>query len=252
MVNVYGETQLVVDDWANQFIIEELKKTGLIKGLASEEEKDVVKMSEGGVFNISLDPLDGSSNIESNNLVGTIIGIYKKDFPTPGKNIIAAMYMLYGPVDTLVYATKDGVNEFLLTNDGFILTKEKIKLPEKGKLYSIGGLRKDWHPEFEEFVKELEMEGYKLRYGGSFVGDTNQILNYGGIFAYPALQNKPKGKLRLISESNPICFIVEQAGGSSTNGEKSILDIEYISMQERTPTYVGNKGLIEKLEKKLK
>jgi fructose-1,6-bisphosphatase I len=253
MINVYGETQLVVDDWANQFIIEEIKKTGLVRGLSSEEEKDVIKMSEGGIFNISLDPLDGSSNIESNNLVGTIIGIYKKDFPTPGKNMVGAMYMLYGPVDTLVYTTKGGgVNEFLLTNEGFILTREGIKLPQKGKLYSIGGLRKDWYPKFEEFVKDLEKEGYKLRYGGSFVGDTNQILNYGGIFAYPALQGKPEGKLRLISESNPMSFIIEQAGGSSSNGQKSILDVEYTSLQQRTPTYVGNKGLIKNLEEKLK
>lgn len=251
MKNVYGEIQLVVDDWANEFIIEELKKTGLVKSLASEEEESVVKMSEKGIFHISLDPLDGSSNIESNNLVGTIIGVSRKKFPTPGSNQVAALYMLYGPVDTLIYAAKKGVHEFLLTSEGFILTKENIKLPEKGKLYSIGGLRKDWSLEFKEFVEELEQEGYKLRYGGSFVGDTNQILNYGGLFAYPSLANKPNGKLRLISEGNPMSFIVEQAGGRSSNGKESILDIKYTSLQQRTPVYVGNKDLIERLEKKL-
>lgn len=252
MRNVFGEIQLVVDDWANQFIIGELRKTGLVKTLTSEEEPDIVKMSKGGIFNISLDPLDGSSNIESNNLVGTIIGIYKKEFPTPGRDQIAAMYILYGPVDTLVYATKKGVYEFLLTTEGFVLIRQNIKLPRKGKLYSIGGLRKDWLPKVKEFVKEVEEKGYKLRYGGSFVGDSNQILHYGGIFAYPSLVNKPEGKLRLISESNPIAFIIEQAGGRSSNGKKSILDIEYTSLQQRTPTYVGSKNLIEELEKKLK
>ncbi len=251
MRNVFGEVQLVIDDWANQFIIEELRKTNLVKTLISEEEADVVQMSKNGIFNISIDPLDGSSNIESNNLVGTIIGISKKEFPTPGKNQIAAMYMLYGPLDTLVYATEKGVNEFLLTNEGFILTKQNIKLPQKGKLYSMGGLRKDWLPEFKEFVEGVEEKGYKLRYGGSFVGDSNQILHYGGIFAYPSLVGKPDGKLRLISESNPISFIIEQAGGRSSNGKKSILDIKYTSLQQRTPTYVGNKDLIEKLEKTL-
>jgi len=252
MKNVFGEIQLVVDEWANQFIIEELKKTGLVKTLVSEEEADVVKMSKNGIFNISLDPLDGSSNIESNNLVGTIIGIYKKDFPVPGRNQKAALYMLYGPLDTLVYATKKGVHEFLLTNEGFILTKQNIKLPTKGKLYSTGGLRRDWLGGFKEFVEGVEEKGYKLRYGGSFVGDSNQILHYGGIFAYPSLVNKPEGKLRLVSESNPISFIIEQAGGRSSNGKKSILDIEYKSLQQRTPTYVGNKDLIETLEKTLK
>lgn len=252
MKNVFGELQLVIDDWANQFIIDELEKTELVKTLVSEEEADVVKISKKGVFNVSLDPLDGSSNIESNNLVGTIIGIYKKEFPTPGRDQVASMYMLYGPVGTLVYATKKGVNEFLLTNDGFVLTRQNIKLPKKGKLYSIGGLRKNWLPKFKDYVETLEEEGYKLRYGGSFVGDSNQILHYGGIFSYPALTNKPNGKLRLVSESNPISFIIEQAGGRSSNGKKSILDIKYISLQQRTPTYVGNKALIERLEKYLK
>ena len=160
--------------------------------------------------------------------------------------------MLYGPVDNLVYATKKGVHEFLLTNEGFVLTKENIKLPKKGKLYSIGGLRKDWLPDLKGFVRKVEEKGYKLRYGGSFVGDSNQILHYGGIFAYPSLVGKPDGKLRLVSESNPISFIIEQAGGRSSNGKKSILDIKYDSLQRRTATYVGNKDLIEKLEKALK
>ena len=252
MKNVFGEIQLVIDDWANQFIIAELRKTGLVKTLVSEEEADVVKMSKNGVFNISLDPLDGSSNIESNNLVGTIIGIYKKEFPTPGRNQVAAMYMLYGPLDTLVYATKKGVHDFLLTTEGFVLIRQNIKLPKKGKLYSVGGLRKDWLPGFKEFVEGVEEKGYKLRYGGSFVGDSNQILHYGGIFSYPSLVGKPDGKLRIVSESNPISFIMEQAGGRSSNGKKSILDVKYTSLQQRTPTYVGNKDLIEKLEKALK
>jgi fructose-1,6-bisphosphatase I len=251
MKNVYGEIQLVVDDWANDFIISELKKTGLVKGLASEEEADVVEVNEEGIFNITLDPLDGSSNIESNNLVGTIIGIYKRELPAPGKNLEAALYMLYGPVDTLVYATRKGVYEFMLTTEGFVLTDSDMKIPQKGKLYSVGGLRKDWLPEFEEFVQEVEKSGYKLRYGGSFVGDANQILHYGGIFAYPVLKGKPDGKLRIVSESNSISFIIEQAGGRSSNGEKSILEVEYKSLQQRTPTYVGSKNLIEKLEKKL-
>ena len=252
MKNVFGEIQLVVDDWANDFIIEELKKTNLVKTLISEEEINVVKMSKNGIFNISLDPLDGSSNIESNNLVGTIIGIYKKELSTKGKNQIAAMYMLYGPVDTLIYATKKGVHEFLLTTEGFILIRQNIKLPRKGKIYSVGGLRKDWTPKVKEFVEQIEGKGYKLRYGGSFVGDLNQILHYGGIFAYPVLLGKPRGKLRLISEANPMSFIIEQAGGSSSNGKKRILDIEPDSTHPRTPIYIGNKGLIKELEEALK
>jgi len=249
--NVFGELQLVIDKWADQFLIDELKKSNLVKTLASEEQPDLVKLNDDGIFNVTVDPLDGSSNIESNNLVGTIIGIYKKDLPTQGKNQIAAMYILFGPVTTLIYTAQNGVHEFLQTKKGFVLREENIKLPEPGKLYSVGGLRKDWLPSFNKYVEELEMEGFKLRYGGSFVGDFNQILHYGGIFAYPALNTKPNGKLRLLFESNPMSFIIEQAGGASTNGNGSILEVEPENIDQRVPTYVGNKNLIEKLEKML-
>lgn len=249
--NVFGELQLVIDKWADQFLIDELKKSGLVKTVASEEQPDLVKLNDDGIFNVTVDPLDGSSNIESNNLVGTIIGIYKKDLPTQGRNQIAAMYILFGPVTTLVYTAQNGVHEFLQTKKGFVLREENIKLPEPGKLYSVGGLRKDWLPSFNKYVEELEMEGFKLRYGGSFVGDFNQILHYGGIFAYPALNTKPNGKLRLLFESNPMSFIIEQAGGASTTGKGSILEVEPENIDQRVPTYVGNKNLIEKLEKML-
>jgi fructose-1,6-bisphosphatase I len=247
--NVFGEFQLVADKWADQFLIDEFRKSELVNAVVSEEQPDLIKLNEKGLFNITLDPLDGSSNIESNNLVGTIVGIYKKDLPTQGKHLIAAMYMLYGPVTTLVYTAQNGVHEFLHTKNGFVLKKENIRLPEPGVLYGIGGLRKDWLPPFRDYIEELEQAGYKLRYGGSFVGDFNQILHYGGIFAYPALTTKPTGKLRLLVESNTMSFIAEQAGGASTTGTSSILEVEPDAITQRVPTYIGNKDLIEKLEK---
>jgi fructose-1,6-bisphosphatase I len=249
--NVFGELQLVIDKWADQFLIDEFKKLDMVKTVASEEQPELVKLNDDGIFNVTIDPLDGSSNIESNNIVGTIVGIYREDLPTQGKNQIAAMYVLYGPVSTLVYTAKNGTHEFLKTREGFVLRSENIKLPEPGKLYGIGGLRKDWPPSFAKYVEELEAEGYKLRYGGSFVGDFNQILHYGGIFAYPALNAKPNGKLRLLFEGNPMSLIIEQAGGASTTGKCSILEVEPENIDQRVPTYVGNKHLIEKLEKML-
>jgi fructose-1,6-bisphosphatase I len=249
--NVFGELQLVADKWADQFLIDELRKSGLVKTVVSEEQPEVVRLSDAGTFNITLDPLDGSSNIESNNLVGTIVGIYKKELPTPGKHQIAALYILYGPVTTLVYTARNGVHEFLHTKKGFVLREESMTLPEPGTLYGIGGLRKDWLPPFRHYIEELEREGYKLRYGGSFVGDFNQILHYGGIFAYPALTTKPEGKLRLLVESNTMSFIAKEAGGASTNGECSILDVEPEEITQRVPTYIGNKDLIDKLEELL-
>ena len=247
--NVFGEVQLVADKWADQYITSELRKSGMVKTLVSEEQPEIVKLNEIGTFNITLDPLDGSSNIESNNPVGIIIGIYKKDLPTQGKNMVAAMYILYGPVITLVYAVPNSVNEFINTKRGFILKAENIKLPEPGILYGVGGLKKEWLPKFKSYIESLEAKGQKLRYGGSFVGDMNQILHYGGIFAYPELTTKPNGKLRLLVESNTLSYVIKQAGGASTNGKCSILEIEPESITQRVPTYIGNKDLIEKLEK---
>ena len=247
--NVFGEVQLVADKWADQYITSELRKSGMVKTLVSEEQPEIVKLNEIGTFNITLDPLDGSSNIESNNSVGIIIGIYKKDLPTQGKNMVAAMYILYGPAITLVYAVPNSVNEFINTKRGFILKAENIKLPEPGILYGVGGLKKEWLPKFKSYIESLEAKGQKLRYGGSFVGDMNQILHYGGIFAYPELTTKPNGKLRLLVESNTLSYVIKQAGGASTNGKCSILEIEPESITQRVPTYIGNKDLIEKLEK---
>ena len=247
--NVFGEVQLVADKWADECLIDELKKTGLVKTIVSEEHPDIVKINDQGTFNITLDPLDGSSNIETNNSVGIIVGIYEKDLPTQGKHQVAAMYILYGPVTTLVYTARNGVHEFLRTKEGFILKEENIKLPEPGILYGIGGLRKEWRPEFKEYIEKLEAKGSKLRYGGAFVGDFNQVLHYGGIFSYPALITKPQGKLRLLVEAFPMSLIMEQAGGASSNGEKSILEIEPEDLNQRTPVYVGNKMFIKEIEK---
>lgn len=249
--NVFGEIQSVADKWADEFLINEFKKTGIVKTVVSEEHPDSIKLNKNGKFNITLDPLDGSSNIESNNMVGTIIGIYEKDLPTQGKHQVAALYILYGPTTTLVYTAKKGVHSFVRVGKTFLLKKENIKIPEPGILYSVGGLRKNWLPSFKKYIKELEAQGYKLRYGGSFVGDTNQILYYGGIFAYPALTTKPNGKLRLLVESNPISFIIKQAGGASSSGAGSTLDIKPENITQRVPTYIGNKDLIKKLEKLL-
>jgi fructose-1,6-bisphosphatase I len=249
--NIFEEFQMALDVWADRLFIEELTKSGLVKTIASEERSNLVKVNEDGIFNVILDPVDGSSNIKSNNLVATIVSVYEKDLPTQGKNQVAAMYILYGPVTSLVYTTGRGVHEFFRTREGFILSEENIKFPEPGELYSVGGLRKDWLPSFKKYVEQLEESGLKLRYGGSFIGDFNQILHYGGIFGYPALIGKPEGKLRLLFESNPVAFIAEQAGGASSNGAHSILEVEPMNLDQRIPTYVGNKYLIERLQQAL-
>lgn len=256
--NIYGELQSAMDVWTDGLFINELMKSGLIKIYASEEGKDLLTLNYRGKYNIVCDPFDGSSNLPSNNLVATIIGVYDKDCVVKGKEIlfprgkdqIASMYFLYGPVLSMIYTIGKDVHEFIYrpAEKKFILENENITLPEPPKVYGIGGLRKKWLPKFRKFVEELEEKGLKQRYGGALGGDWQQVVKYGGIFGYPALEGNPNGKLRVLFEAFPIAFIAEQAGGTSSNGEYSILEIQPEKLDQRTPFFVGNKDLIERLE----
>ena len=248
--NVYGEQQLELDVWMNDLFVEALKASKLVSQVASEEMGAVKEVGRGR-FSVVLDPLDGSSNVKSNNIFGTIFGIFDgKRLPALGSDLFAAGYLIYGPATTFVYATARGVHEFVQGGGGrpeeFFLIEEGLRLPAKGKLYGIGGHRDRWIPEVQAYVGELERELMNLRYGGSFVGDFNQILHYGGFFAYPAEVDRPAGKYRLHFESNPIAFIAEAAGGAGTTGKERILDLPPKGIEQTVPTYVGNQDLVER------
>ncbi|HEX9339811.1 MAG TPA: class 1 fructose-bisphosphatase [Thermoplasmata archaeon] len=248
--NVYGEQQLELDVWMNDVFVEELRRSNLVSAVASEEMGQVQEVGRGR-FSVALDPLDGSSNVKSNNTFGTIFGIFDgATLPARGSELFAAGYLVYGPATTLVYAAGAGVHEFVQGGGGrphdFFLLEEGVRLPAKGKLYGIGGHREKWIPEVKSFVGELERELVNLRYGGCFVGDFNQILHYGGFFAYPAQVDKPEGKYRLHFESNPIAFIAEAAGGAGTTGAERILDVPPTGIDQTVPTYVGNRDLVER------
>src|SRR5205823_2707852 len=234
----------------NDLFVEMLGKSKLVSQVASEE-MGAVKDVGRGRFSVVLDPLDGSSNVKSNNIFGTIFGIFDgKRLPARGSDLFAAGYLIYGPATTLVYATERGVHEFVQGGGGrpeeFSLIQEGLRLPPKGKLYGVGGHREKWIPEVKGFIGDLERELLNLRYGGSFVGDFNQILHYGGFFAYPAQVDKPRGKYRLHFESNPIAFITEAAGGAGTTGKERILDVAATGIDQTVPTYVGNRDLVDR------
>lgn len=252
--NVYGEQQLELDVWMNDRLVDELARSKVVAHVASEEMGEVKNVGSGR-FSVVLDPLDGSSNVKSNNIFGTIFGIFdSKKLPARGSDLFAAGYLIYGPATTLVYAARSGVHEFVQGGGGrpedFLLAHESLRFPAKGKLYGVGGHREKWIPEMKAFVGELERELMNLRYGGSFVGDFNQILHYGGFFAYPAQVDKPQGKYRLHFESSPIAFITEAAGGAGTTGSERILDVAPRSIDQTVPTYVGNRDLVDRFRAK--
>jgi fructose-1,6-bisphosphatase I len=251
--NVYGEKQAEIDVWTNDLLTKKLAKSGLVKQVASEELEQPLEQKQGE-FSVTLDPLDGSSNIKTNNLMGTIVGIYRETaLPARGRDQFAAMYVLYGPYTQAVLALKQGVYIFVALSRtsaarGYVSDGSLHRLPEKGTIYGIGGLKEKWSPKVQTYVQSLETRGLKLRYGGSFVGDFNQVLYYGGVFAYPELVDAPNGKLRLQFESNPIAFITEKSGGKGSTGTGPILDVQPTKIDERVPTYVGNTDLINEIE----
>ena len=240
--NPTGDSQLAADIWADNFFANKLLELDGVGSYASEEREEILTSGDG--FSVAIDPLDGSSNLLSNNMIGTIVGVYDSPLPTSGKNMVAAAYVLYGPITTMVIAHSGSVNEFIVDQGKLQPLRENIILPKTPQLYGFGGLEKEWKPSFKKYADSIRTK-LKLRYGGSLISDINQILTYGGIFAYPDLISSPNGKLRVLFEAHPVAYIIESAGGLSSNGDVSILDISPDTLHARTPLYVGNKNLIE-------
>jgi fructose-1,6-bisphosphatase I len=252
-VNVYGDQQTELDVWSNGLLTKKLLRSGLVRQVASEEMETIMSASHGE-YTVALDPLDGSSNIKTNNLMGTIVGIYHdKALPATGRDLLSALYFLYGPYVEAVVGVKNGVYLAAPAGKGigaskFISTGEPHRLPEKPSVYGIGGRRDNWTPKVRGFADRLETMKLKFRYGGSFVGDYNQVLCNGGFFGYPDLLDAPDGKYRLQFESNPVGYITERAGGKASTGKGNILDVEPRSISQRVPTYLGNKELVSEFE----
>jgi fructose-1,6-bisphosphatase I len=201
------------------------------------------------LYSVAYDPLDGSSLVDVNLSIGTIVSIYKGcDIFQEGSQQVAALYLLYGPRVSLVYSVGNGVHEFTMNSlMEFTLSRENISMAPAGDIYSPGGLRKKYSAGTEKFVSYLEQKGSKLRYSGGFVPDINQLLMKGkGIFLYPALKDAPKGKLRLLFELNPMAYLVEQAGGAASNGKIPILDIKPECLDHREPIYIGCSDDVQK------
>jgi fructose-1,6-bisphosphatase I len=248
--NMFGEEQLALDRSADEILKAQLQFSGFVREYASEEQDTIVAIGSGHeTYFVTADPLDGSSLIDTNLSIGTIIGIHNGPILGEGKRtLIAAMYITYGPLITMVYSAGKGTHEFVLNREGeYVLAQENIMLNEKGSIYSLGGVRRDWTRGHLSYVEHLEELGYKLRYSGGFVPDINQILiKKGGIFSYPALKASPEGKLRLIFELQPMAFIMEHAGGMATDGLQNILAVKPENLDHRSPVYIGSRYEVEK------
>jgi fructose-1,6-bisphosphatase I len=246
--NVSGDTQLEADVWADDLLFDRTESIEGVNWYASEERDAVVTVGDADEgYAVALDPLDGSSNVKSNNPCGTVVGVYDQPLPAPGSSLVAAGFVLYGPTTTMVVARDGEVREYLVDDDGTRTDLGTVELPEDPTVYGFGGRVPEWTADFEAFVRDVE-DDLKLRYGGAMIADVNQVLVYGGAFGYPGLQSAPEGKLRAHFESMPMAYVVETAGGASSDGSGSLLDLEPQRLHERTPTFVGNEGVIDDLE----
>ncbi len=241
--NPSGQEMLAADERADEVLQDALTSLDSVGEYASEERADTVDCGTG--LSVAVDPLDGSSNLVTNNLAGVIVGVYDSPLPCPGTELVGAAYAVFGPLTTVVVADGGSVTEYVV-EDGERQDGRELRLPEP-TVYGFGGGVENWTDGFVKFAYEIERE-LKLRYGGAMVGDVNQVLHKGGIFAYPALKDRPDGKLRLLFEGAPMGFIVETAGGASSDGEKSLVERQPDGIHDRTPVHVGNESIIERLE----
>jgi fructose-1,6-bisphosphatase I len=243
--NPSGERRLAADEYADELLEDRLGAIDGVGAYASEEREGVVDTGEG--YAVAVDPLDGSSNLKPNNVMGTIVGVYDADLPASGRDLVAAGYVLYGPITTMAFAQEGTVTEYLIEDGEPTVLNGDVTLPDNPTVYGFGGRVPDWPADVAGYVDEIESE-LKLRYGGAMIGDVNQVLTYGGVFAYPALQSAPEGKLRLQFECNPVGYVIECAGGRCSDGAGSVLDVDPTGLHQRTPVYLGNEALIDRLE----
>ncbi len=253
--NPTGDRQLAADVYADQLLEERLLEVAGVTGYASEEREGVLtadsRAGGGEGVQVACDPLDGSSNLRSNNGMGTIVGVYDEPLPAGGDALLAAGYVLYGPITTMVWAQDGTVTEYLLEGGEREVLTGDVTLPEEPTVYGFGGRVPDWPTDFAAFVEDVEADRLKLRYGGAMVADVNQVLTYGGLFGYPMLTDSPDGKLRLQFEGHPMAAVLEAAGGASSDGTRSLLAKTPGELHERSPVFVGSVELVERLERAL-
>ena len=272
--NVLGEVQKNLDIIANEVLIEANEWGGHLAAMASEEMETIYLVPNRypqGEYLLTFDPLDGSSNIDVNVSIGTIFSVLKKtegssgvseaDFLQKGSAQVAAGYCVYGPQTTLVLTVGDGVNMFTLDREqgSFVLTHENVQIPADTKEFAINmSNMRHWDTPVKRYIDEC-LEGkegvrgkdFNMRWIASMVADVHRILTRGGVFMYPWDKREPNkpGKLRLMYEANPMSWIVEQAGGASTNGHQRILDLQPKTLHERVSVVLGSKNEVDLITK---
>lgn len=259
--NVQGEEVKVLDDLGNTIFLEAFEYVDIVGVLISEEMTEIEHFSEKleGAYVVMVDPVDGSSNLDVNGIIGSIFSIHaltgdsvESSSLKRGSEQVAAGYVMYGPSTVLVYTARDGVHSFILdSNIGeFVLQEENIRIPESGGVFSANlGYYHEWGDAARSVTDDFMSEGATLRYSGALIADLHTILHRGGVYYYPGTNDRPEGKLRLLYECNPLALIAAEAGGAATDGTRDILDIEPREIHQRIPLVIGSRGEVERFRR---
>jgi fructose-1,6-bisphosphatase I len=265
--NVQGEDQKKLDIISNQLMKDSLMSLSSVAAIASEEEDNLVPANTNGKFLVAFDPLDGSSNIDINGQIGTIFTIYPKladlavdneaQFLQPGKQQLAAGYILYGPSTQLVISLGKTTQCFTLdeSKSTFVLTNEQMQIAKDTQEFSINmSNQRFWSEKMRNYIGELILgasgsrgKNFNMRWNGAMVGDVHRVMMRGGIFLYPSDSRNPKqpAKLRLLYEANPMAMLIENAGGKAWNESQPILSIQPTALHERVAVILGSANEVD-------
>ncbi len=277
-VNVHGEVQKHLDVVSNDLFVRGTQGSGHLAGLVSEEMElphQIPEVYPRGQYLLVFDPLDGSSNVDVNVSVGSIFSVLRapqdivatgrdvseEDFLQPGRSQVAAGYALYGPVTMLVLTLGHGVHGFTLDPNlgDFVLSHPMLRIPAETHEFAINSANaRFWEQPVARYIHECvagisgpRQKDFNMRWVASMVAEAHRILMRGGVFLYPR-GNKDRGhsaRLRLLYEANPIGFVMEQAGGRASAGERPTLDVQPMALHQRIGLMFGSRDEIERLER---
>jgi fructose-1,6-bisphosphatase len=263
-VNVQGEEVEKLDKLGNRIFEECFEYVDIVGALVSEELDEPLVLSPDGrgeKYVVLVDPIDGSSNLDVDCVVGSIFsvrrlgGSIEQSALQPGSGQVAAGYIMYGTSTLLVYTAGDGVHSFVLDEQlgELVLDHERLQMPERGRTISANlGNYRGWSEPARRFTDSVtagELGAYSLRYSGALVADLHQILHRGGLYYYPEDDERRSGKLRLLYECAPLAMLAEQAGGAATTGRRRVLEIAPGRLHERIPFAVGSRFEVAEYEK---
>lgn len=241
--NPSGDDQIAADAAVDQLLERRLATLDMVGSYASEERADIVDYGDG--YAVTVDPVDGSSNLRSNNPVGTVVGVYDEPLPAGGTSLVASIVLVYGAVTTMVVA-RDGETRLHIVDESSLGAGELLTLPDPPSVFGVDGSGDEWPAAARAIPRTHDL---RLRYTGAMVADLMHVLDQGGLAWYPALESRPNGVLRLQYESNPVAHIIECADGRASDGTGRLRERDPEALHERVPTAFGNTELVETVER---